>query len=120
MPGIDPVGLGVPPPPAQPRHLGRLGQVRHHARGLALLDHEPPPGAALHRQLHVLAGQFRQPAAEQLPIRRADPAPAHLAGDGVQHIERDLLPVQIQPAYDRHRDLLEHHQKPRSGSQRDR
>ena len=33
---------------AQPRHLGRFGEVRHETRGLALLDHEPPPGAVLH------------------------------------------------------------------------
>jgi hypothetical protein len=32
--------------------------------------------------------------------------PPHLPRHGVQAVERELLPVDIQPAYDRHRDLL--------------
>ena len=33
-------------------------------------------------------------------------AAAHLPGPGVEVVEGDLLPVDIQPAYDGHRDLL--------------
>ena len=41
-----------------------------------------------------------------LPVGRGDLAALHLPGAGVDIVERDLLPVDIQPAYDRHRDLL--------------
>ena len=37
---------------------------------------------------------------------RGDLAALHLPGPGVQVAERELLPVDIQPAYDGHRDLL--------------
>jgi hypothetical protein len=40
------------------------------------------------------------------PVSRGDLAPLHLPGDSVQIVESELLPVNIQPAYDRHRDLL--------------
>ena len=42
-------------------------------------------------------------AAERLAGRLAAP---HLPGHGVQVVEGDLFPVDIQPAYDGHRDLL--------------
>ncbi len=105
---VEPVGLRVAPAASEPGHLRRLGQMRPHPGRPAFLDHEPPPGAALHRQVHLPAGEALQPTAERLPVRRADPATGNLAGSGVQDIESDLLPVQIQPTYDRHRDLLEH------------
>src|SRR5580704_8513058 len=41
------------------------------------------------------------------PVRRGDLPAAHLPGDRIHVIERELLPVDIQSAYDRwHRDLL--------------
>jgi hypothetical protein len=40
------------------------------------------------------------------PVGRADLAAAHLPGHGVEVVKGDLLPVDIQPAYDGHRDLL--------------
>ena len=40
------------------------------------------------------------------PVSRGNLAALHLPGDGVQVVEGDLLPVDIQPAYDGHRDLL--------------
>jgi hypothetical protein len=86
-----------------------VDRLLHHAHlVLTKGDYEPPPGAPLHRQVRLPAGELRQPTAENLPVRRRDPAPQQLTGIGVQHIERDLLPVQIQPTYDQHWDLLEH------------
>jgi len=40
------------------------------------------------------------------PVGRGDLAPLHLPRHGVQVVERELLPVDIQAAYDGHRDLL--------------
>ena len=48
----------------------------------------------------------RQPGAGVGPIGRADLAAPHLPGLGVEVVEGDLFPVDIQPAYDGHRDLL--------------
>src|ERR1017187_2163102 len=49
----------------------------------------------------------RQPGAQVLPVGRGDLAPLHLPGHGVEIVESQLLPVNIQPAYDRHPDLLQ-------------
>ena len=40
------------------------------------------------------------------PVGRGDLAALHLPGLGVQIVERDLLPMDVEPAYDGHRDLL--------------
>ena len=40
------------------------------------------------------------------PVGRGDLAALHLPGLRVQIVERELLPMDIQPAYDGHRDLL--------------
>ena len=40
-------------------------------------------------------------------------AAAHLPGHGVEAVKGDLLPVDIQPAYDGHRDLLKLPRAPR-------
>src|SRR6266849_5471006 len=45
-------------------------------------------------------------ASQARPVGRADLAAPHLPGAGVEVVEGDLLPVDIQPAYDGHRDLL--------------
>jgi len=39
-------------------------------------------------------------------VSRADLTALHLSGHGVEVVEGDLLPVDIRPAYDGHRDLL--------------
>src|SRR5215468_6555092 len=75
-------------------------------RGQFLAD-IPPPGAPLHRERRILAaGEPGQPRPHVRPVGRGDLAPLDLPGHGVQVVEGDLLPVNIQPAYDRHRDLL--------------
>jgi hypothetical protein len=40
------------------------------------------------------------------PIRRGDPAPHQLTSVGVEAVESDLFPMDIQSSYDGHRDLL--------------
>jgi hypothetical protein len=57
QPGVGAVGLGPPLGAAQAAGLGRLGQVRDQPGRLQLLDHEPPAGAALHREPALAAGQ---------------------------------------------------------------
>src|SRR2546429_58314 len=67
----------------------------------------PPPGASLHRERDVVtAGEPRQPSPQVRPVGRGDLAALYLPGHGVEIVEGQLLPVDIQPAYDRHRDLL--------------
>jgi hypothetical protein len=101
------IGLGVPLAAAGERGIGRLGQVRRDARRGQLLGDVPPPGAPLDRDRDVLAaGEPGQPGPQARPVGRGDLTAAHLPGHGVEVVEGDLLPVNIQPAYDGHRDLL--------------
>src|SRR6185312_4084653 len=44
-----------------------------------------------------------QPPRQMRPVGRRDPSPLDPAGDRVHVVERDLLPVDVQPAYDGHR-----------------
>src|SRR6516164_2894831 len=67
----------------------------------------PPPGAPLHRERDAIAAaEPGQPGPQVHPVGRADLPALHLPGLGVEVVEGDLLPVDIQPAYDGHRDLL--------------
>jgi hypothetical protein len=77
-------------------------------RGRQLLTHVPPPGAALQRELRVpVRAVLGQPAPQRLPGCRAELTPVHQAV-AVHIIERDLVPMHVQPAYHRHAwDLLE-------------
>ena len=116
VPGIGPVGLGPPLRAAQMRGLGRIGQVRRQPRRDDLLGHIPPSRAAFQREMGVLPGEPGQPLRQVLAVGRADlPAP-HLPGLGIDIVEGDLLPVDIQPAYDGHRDLLKLPRTPRNGA----
>src|SRR5271157_3157331 len=79
---------------------------RNPGRGQLLHD-IPPPGTPLDRERGILtAGEPRQPGPQVLPVSRADLAAPYLPGHGIEVVEGDLLPVDIQPAYDGHRDLL--------------
>jgi hypothetical protein len=107
MPAVGLAGLGVPLAAAGERGIGRLGQMRRDTGRGQLLSHVPPPGAPLDRERRILnAGEPGQPGPQVLPVSRADLAAAHLPGHGAGVVEGDLLPVDIQPAYDGHRDLL--------------
>ena len=67
----------------------------------------PPLRAPLHRERHVVtASEPHQPGPQVLPVGRGDLAAHYLPGHRVEIVERQLLPVDIQPAYDRRRELL--------------
>ena len=107
VPAVGLIGLGVPLAAAGKRGVGRLGQMRRDAGRGQFFGDIPPPGAPLGRERDVIAAsEPRQPGAQVLPVGRADLAAPHLPGAGVEVVEGDLLPVDIQPAYDGHRDLL--------------
>ena len=107
VPRVGFIGLGVPLAAAGERGVGRLGQMHRDAGRGQLLGDIPPPRARLQRERDILAaGEPGQPGAQVRPVGRGDLAAAHLPGPGVEVVEGDLLPVDIQPAYDGHRDLL--------------
>jgi len=107
VPTVGLIGLGVPLAAAGERGVGRLGQMRRDPGRGQLPGDVPPPGAPLDRERDVLAaGEPGQPGAQVRPVGRGDLTALHLPGHGVEVVEGDLLPVDIQPAYDGHRDLL--------------
>ena len=97
QPRVRPVGLGPLLAAACRRGIGRLGQVRLHARALQLPDHIPPARARLHRERDIV--RMREPAGQpgpqMLPVRRGDLTALHLPGHQVHIVEGDLLPVDI-------------------------
>ena len=107
MPGVGPVGLGMPLAAAGEGGVGRLGHMRRDPGRGQLRSDIPPPGAPFHRERDVVpAGEPRQPGPQVLPVGRGDLAAPDLPGHGVEIVEGDLLPVDVEPAYDGHRDLL--------------
>jgi hypothetical protein len=107
VPGVGPVGLGAPLAAPGRGGIGRLGQM-HADPGRGQFPGDiPPPRASLHRERDVAAaGEPGQPGPQVLPVGRGDLAAPHLPGHRVEVVEGQLLPVDIQPAYDGHRDLL--------------
>src|SRR5260370_897221 len=68
-----------------------------------LLSGIPPPGAPLHRERDAItAGERRQPGPQAHAVSRGDLTALDLTGHGVEIVESQLLPVDIQPACDRH------------------
>jgi hypothetical protein len=107
VPAVGFVGLGVPLAAAGEGGISRLGQMRHYTGRGQLLGDIPPPGAPLGRERDVIAGvEPCQPGTQVRLVGRGDLATPHLPGHGVEVVEGDLFPVDIQPAYDGHRDLL--------------
>jgi hypothetical protein len=105
--GVGFAGLGVPLAPAQRGGVGRLAEVRGDPGRGQFLGDIPPPGAPLHREGDVgTAGEPGQPGPQVHPVGRGDLAALDLPGHRVEIVERQLLPVNIQPAHDAHRDLL--------------
>ena len=96
VPGVGFIGLGVPFAAAGKGGVRRLGQMRRGAR-----PRTPRP-----RTRHPRGRRTGQPGPQVRPVSRGDLAAPHLPGAGVEVVEGDLLPVDIQPAYDGHRDLL--------------
>jgi hypothetical protein len=107
VPGAGLTGLGVPLAAAGEGRVGRLGQVHPGPGRSHLLGDIPPPGTPLERERDVVApGEPRQPGPQVLPVRGRDLPARHLPRRGAGVVEGQLLPVNIQSAYDGHRDLL--------------
>jgi hypothetical protein len=107
VPAVGLVGLGVPLAAAGEGGVRRLGQMRRDTGRGQLLGDIPPPGTPLGRERDVIAaGEPRQPGTQVRPVSRGDLAAPNLPGHGAGIVEGQLLPVDIQPAYDGHRDLL--------------
>jgi len=82
--GVAAVGLGPMLATTGPMGVGGLRQTRLEPRGLDLLHHVTPPGAALQRQRHRAAPRpasqvAAQPPPEPSPIGLPDPVPPLLA-----------------------------------------
>jgi len=81
--------------------------MRHHTRSGQLLHHEPPPGAALHRDIPATVGAvLTQPATQHISRGRTNLTPPDHSRVDVHVIERDLLSMHVETTYDRHWDLL--------------
>jgi hypothetical protein len=107
VPRVGLTGLGMPLAAAGERGISRLGQMRGDPGRGQFPGDVPPARAPLHRERDVLtAGEPGQPGPQMLPAGRADLPAAHLPCPGAGVVESDLSPVDIQPAYDGHRDLL--------------
>ena len=107
VPGVGFVGPGVPLAAAGGGGVGRLAEVGGDPGRGQFLGDIPPPGASLHRERGVVtAGEPGQPGAQVRPAGRGDLAAFYLPGHGVEVVEGELLPVDIQPAYDSNRHLL--------------
>jgi Transposase len=95
--------------PALAARRGLAGDVRDAElapRGQLFRD-VTPAGAPLQRERHVItAGEPRQPGPQVRTVGRSDLTAFHLPGQSVEVVERDLLPVDVKPACDGHRDLL--------------
>jgi len=97
QPGVGAVGLGPALGAAQAAGLGWLGQMGDQPGRLELLDHEPPAGAALHREPAAGAGQLTQPGPHARPGRWRDATAAGLATVAIHPVEGDLGSVHVQP-----------------------
>src|SRR5947209_7485784 len=76
--------------------------MRRHTRCAALLDDEPPTGAALDHDIDVVSGELLQPPSERLAIGRRQLPALALARVDINPVIRDLAAVDVEPAYDRH------------------
>jgi len=107
VPGVGLVGLGPPFAAPQRGGVGRLAQMRGDPGRGQFPGDIPPARASLHRERDIpAAGEPGQPGPHVRPVGRGDLAPLDLPGHGIQIVEGDLLSVNVQPAYDGHRDLL--------------
>jgi hypothetical protein len=100
-------GFGVPLAAAGEGSASRLGDVRRNAGRRQFPGDVTPAGAPFQRERDVLvAGEPRQPRAQVRPAGRGNLTALHLPGRSAEVAGRELLPVDIQPACDGHRDLL--------------
>jgi hypothetical protein len=69
---------------------------------LEFLDHEPPAGRRLQRDLQTRLAKRLEERADPSAVPRHDPGARHLAGDRVDPFRGDLRSMLIQAHHDRH------------------
>src|SRR5579872_4935034 len=102
MPGIRTIVLRALLRPTPLRRFRRLGQMHDRTHPPALLDHEPPAGRRLKRDLELLTGEPLQEPAHASTISRHHPRALHLARLALQPIGGDLRSMLIKSHYDAH------------------
>jgi hypothetical protein len=104
--GVGAVGLGAPLGAAERPGVGRLSQVDRDPGVLQFLGNEPPAGRSFKGNVGLLAGEASKPGAQLQAGGWAELPAASLASRGVDPVVGDLPPVDVEAAYDGHRDLL--------------
>jgi hypothetical protein len=104
MPRVSPVSLRSLLAAFQAASLRRLRQVDVRADPLEFLDHEPPAGRCLQRNLEIGALKPRQEPTDPGTVSRRDPRARHLTGDRVDPLRRDLRAMLIHPHHQRHQN----------------
>jgi hypothetical protein len=102
MPGVGAIVLRAFLRPPQPGRLRRLGQMHARADAAQLLDHEPPPGRRLQRDLKLPATETRHELPHRGAIRRRYTRALHLAGLGIDPLAGDLPSMLVKSHYDAH------------------
>jgi hypothetical protein len=75
VPGVGAIALGALLGPPTRRGLGRLGQMHPRPDRLQLLDHEPPAGRRLQRDLELLAAEAAGEPPHAIAVGRRDTRP---------------------------------------------
>ena len=76
--------------------------MHHGADPAQLLDHEPPAGRRLERDLQLLAAETRQELPHRSAIRGRHTRALHLAGLGVDPLTGDLSSMLVKSHHDAH------------------
>src|SRR5262249_23530391 len=107
LPGTTRTRLPPASPPCCDKTAAKVSHLHSNRQRLTAQGDIPPPGAPFHRERALAtAGEPGQPGPQVRPVGRHDLAAPYLPGHGVQVVEGDLLSMDIQPAYDGHRNLL--------------
>jgi len=109
MTSIGTVGLRALLVPTPRGGLRRLRQMHDRSDPPQLLNHEPPAGRRLQRDLELLATEPLTEPAHPGTVRRRDPRPTHLTSLSVQPLRSDLRSMLIKSHYDAIRGLLTLH-----------
>src|SRR5205807_7353144 len=86
----------------QPGCLCRLRQMHLGADTTQLLDHEPPAGRRLERDLQLLAAETLKELPHGGAVRRRHAGALHLASFGIEPLTGDLSSMLVKSHYDAH------------------
>jgi hypothetical protein len=102
MPGVRAIALRALLRPPQVGGLRRFGEMHLGADPAQLLDHEPPAGRRLERDLKLPATKTSEQLPHRRAIRRRYTRALHLAGLSVDPLAGDLSSMLIKSHYDAH------------------